>query len=58
MKEVTVRWSAFYETKIQIKEGMSEAEEEHAIARYAANIDIEVEGSEYQEDTWEVEETL
>lgn len=44
-----VRWTATYETVIEVAEG----EDERAIA---AEIDVDVPGSEYQTDTWEVDE--
>jgi hypothetical protein len=47
MKKI-VRWIAVYETLINVPEGEDEDDE-------AANILIDVPGSTYQTDTWEVE---
>lgn len=43
-----VRWTATYETVIDVPEGDDEKD-------YAASIEIDVKGSIYQSDTWEVE---
>lgn len=51
MKTVTVRWTATYETVIEVPDGATRQE----IEDEAANIPIDVPGSKYQEDTWEVE---
>jgi hypothetical protein len=53
MKKLTVRWSAMYETEIEVPDHCDENSQEAKDA--AANIPIDVIGSEYQTDTWEVE---
>lgn len=46
-----IRWTATYETIIEVPDGSSELD----IKDEAAGIVIAVAGSEYQTDTWEVE---
>ena len=52
-RKVVVRWEAVYETTIEVPAdaplGSTTVKDE------AANIPIDVPGSEYQADTWEVE---
>ena len=48
MPKFIVRWNAVYETEVEAPNA-EEAEE------MAADICIDVKGSEYQQDTWEVE---
>lgn len=51
-KQVVVRWQATYETTINVP---IDAElESQTVKDAAANIDIEVKGSTYQTDTWDV----
>jgi hypothetical protein len=50
MKKVIVRWAAVYETVIEVPENATE----HEIEELAVDIKIDVPGSEYQQDTWEV----
>lgn len=50
-EEVIVRWQAVYETTIVVPPDATEQQ----IQDEAANINITCPGSEYQEDTWEVE---
>lgn len=50
-KQVTVRWTAVYETTINVPPDATEEQ----IKEEAANINITVPNSEYQLDTWEVE---
>lgn len=50
MKKVIVQWAAIYETVIEVPENATE----HEIEELAADIKIDVAGSEYQQDTWEV----
>jgi hypothetical protein len=50
MKKFTVRWTAVYETVILVEDNASEED----IKNEAASIPIDVPGSEYQSDTWEV----
>lgn len=52
LKKVVVRWTAVYETTLTVDAAMSTEEIESGPA---ADIEIEVPGSEYQSDTWEVE---
>ncbi len=52
MKKVIVRWAAVYETVIEVPENATE----HEIEELAVDIKIDVPGSEYQQDTWEVVE--
>ena len=51
LTELTVRWTAVYETKIKVKDPADVQEVRDA----AADIDICIPGSEYQSDTFEVE---
>jgi hypothetical protein len=52
-KQVVVRWTATYETTINVP---VEAElDSQTVKDEAANIDIEVKGSTYQSDTWNVD---
>lgn len=48
MKKKLVRWTATYETLVDVPEGADERE-------IAASIPINVPGSVYQSDTWDVE---
>ena len=50
-KQLVVRWTACYETVITVPHDASETD----IKDEAANIPIDVVGSEYQTDTWEVD---
>jgi hypothetical protein len=50
MKKI-VRWSAVYETEVEVADGED-------VRDVAANIDINVPGSEYQLDTWDVEKIV
>jgi len=52
-KKLIVRWSAVYETEIEVPSFVSPDYREAQDA--AARIPIDVPGSEYQTDTWEVE---
>jgi hypothetical protein len=52
-KEVIVRWQAVYETKIVVPHDADL--DSQSVKDEAANIDLTVNGSEYQTDTWEVE---
>ncbi len=52
LKKVVVRWVGVYETTLMVDAAMSEDEIRRGPA---ADIEIEVPGSEYQRDTWEVE---
>lgn len=47
-----VRWTAAYETVIELPDGATETDVKEA----AASIDIDVPGSTYQCDSWNVEE--
>lgn len=47
-----VRWTATYETLIEVPDGATEQE----VMDEAANINLDCKGSLYQSDTWEVEE--
>lgn len=47
----TVRWSAFYETEIEVPDGEN-------LQDAAANISIDVPGSIYQTDSWYVQKIL
>jgi len=51
MKKVIVRWSAVYETVIEVPEDATEEQNEDM----SGDIKIDVPGSEYQSDTWQVE---
>jgi len=51
MKKVIVRWSAVYETVIEVPEDATEEQ----IEDMSGDIKIDVPGSEYQSDTWQVE---
>jgi hypothetical protein len=51
MKKVIVRWTATYETVMEVSDNATKND----IMDEAANITIDVPGSTYQEDTWEVE---
>ena len=53
-KEVVVRWQAFYETKLTVP--MTATSED--ISAMAADINIDVPGSTYQTDTFEVEKVV
>ena len=46
-----VRWTATYETMIEVPDGASERE----VMDEAANIELDCKGSLYQSDTWEGE---
>lgn len=46
-----VRWTAVYETLIEVPDGASEQE----VMDEAANIELDCKGSLYQSDTWEVD---
>ena len=50
MKKV-VRWTATYETVVELPDGASETD----VKDEAANIPLYLEGSEYQTDSWDVE---
>lgn len=52
-KEVIVRWEATYETKILVPKDADL--DSTAVKDAAANIDLDVPGSTYQSDTWEVQ---
>jgi hypothetical protein len=52
-KKFLVRWSAVYETVMEVPDCAEE--DSQLIKDNAANIPIDVPGSEYQVDTWEVE---
>ena len=52
LKKVVVRWVSVYETTLMVDAAMSEDEIRHGPA---ADIEIDVPGSEYQRDTWEVD---
>lgn len=53
-KKVIVRWTAVYETEIEVP---ADAHVDDIVVKEAAaNIDLDVPGSTYQTDTWEVEE--
>lgn len=54
MKTFTVRWTACYETKLELPDNSTPDD----IKAAAADIPIEVAGSEYQTDTWEVEKVV
>ena len=45
------RWTAVYETLIEVPDGASEQE----VMDEAVNIELDCKGSLYQSDTWEVE---
>ena len=49
--KILVRWTAVYETEIEMEPGFTDTTAQDA----AVDIRIEVPGSEYQGDTWEVE---
>jgi hypothetical protein len=51
MRTITVRWTAVYETVIKVPDKATLTHIKDA----AAGIRIDVPGSEYQTDTWEVE---
>ncbi len=50
MKKI-VTWSATYETVVELPDGSSERDFQDA----AASIDLDVPGSTYQQDSWDVE---
>ena len=50
-KKVIVRWTAVYETVLEVPENATTDD----VQGEAANINLDVPGSEYQQDTWEVE---
>jgi hypothetical protein len=52
-REVVVRWTAVYETTIEIP--LDAPLDGQEVKDAAACIDVDVRGSEYQMDTWEVE---
>ena len=52
-KKLIVRWIACYETVIEVPHWVSPDCREAQDA--AARVDIDVPGSEYQQDTWEVD---
>ena len=52
-KEVVIRWTATYETTVRVHEDTDLDSVE--VKDMAADINIDVDGSEYQTDTWEVE---
>lgn len=51
MKKVVIRWTAVYETIIEVPENATDEQ----IEDLSGDIKIDVSGSEYQSDTWEVE---
>lgn len=55
-KKVIVRWSAFYETTIVVPQSVSL--DSQLVKDEAANINIDVPGSTYQTDTWEIEKIV
>ena len=52
-KEVVIRWTATYETTVRVHEDTDLDSVE--VKEIAASVNIDVDGSEYQTDTWEVE---
>jgi len=50
MKKVLITWSAVYETVIEVDDNATIKE----IEEKAASISIDVPGSEYMQDTWEI----
>ena len=52
-KKVVVRWTAVYETILEVP--VTAALDSTTVMDDAANINLDVMGSEYQTDTWEVE---
>lgn len=50
-KKVIVRWTAVYETVIEVPDNATDDD----VHGEAANIQIDVPGSEYQQDTFDVE---
>jgi len=55
MKKVIVRWQAVFETTIEVEDNATYQD----LMDAAANISLDgIENTEYQQDTWEVEEIL
>lgn len=53
---IVVRWSATYETKVEVDFDPTKPENAQKMRDVAADIDIEgIENTEYVSDTWEVE---
>ena len=52
-RKVIVRWEAVYETEIEVP--IDAPLNSQAVKDEAANIEVDVHGSVYQTDTWEVE---
>lgn len=52
-RKVVIRWQAVYETTIEVP--VDSPLDSQAVMDYAADIPIDVPGSTYQADTWEVE---